>query len=116
MKNRFADITVEKYKEKGLLSSVDQEILAVNYALDSFRLYLLDKEEFTVRADCEAIVKFINNKDSKKISNRRWLNLQDRILNEAYKIKFEHIKGSDNRIADILSRLLYVDESTSRKA
>ena len=31
-----------QYQEKGLNYSIDQEILAVNYALDSFRLLLLN--------------------------------------------------------------------------
>ena len=33
-----------QYRDRGLTSSVDQEILAVNYALDSFRLFLLNKK------------------------------------------------------------------------
>ena len=44
------------FKEKGLTSSIDREILAVNYALDSFRLLLLNKIEILARTDCEAIV------------------------------------------------------------
>ena len=32
-----------QYKEKGLTSSIEQEILVVNYALDSFRLFLIIK-------------------------------------------------------------------------
>ena len=50
-----------QYRERGLTSSIDQEILGVNYALDSFRLFLLNKKEILVRTDCKAIVKFFNN-------------------------------------------------------
>ena len=70
-----------QYRERGLNSSIDQEILAVNYALDSFRLFLLNKKEILVRTDCEAIVKFFNNKNSKRINQRIWLSFKDRILN-----------------------------------
>lgn len=106
-----------KYKEQGNLSTIDQEILAVCYALDVFRLYILNKSEFTLRTDCEAIVKFIHNKDSKRCNNRRWHNFSDRILNHGYKIIFEHIKGSNNQAADILSRLIYdADAKASDKA
>ena len=58
-------------REKGLTSSIDQELLAVNYALDSFRLFLLNKKEILVRTDCEAIVKFFNNRNSNWVSQRR---------------------------------------------
>ena len=77
-----------QYKEKGLTSSIDQEILAVSYALDSFRLIILNKKEILVRTDCEAIVKFFNNKNSKHINQRRWLTFKNRIINSNYKIIF----------------------------
>ena len=35
-----------QYKEKSLTSSIDQVILAVNYVLDNFRLFLLIKEKY----------------------------------------------------------------------
>ena len=35
-----------QYKEKMLTSSIEQEILAVNYALDSSRLFILNKKKF----------------------------------------------------------------------
>ena len=81
-----------QYQKKGLTSSIDQEILEVNYALDSFRLFLLNKKEILVGTDCEAIIKFFNNKNSKKISQRRWLAFKDRIINSNYKVVFKHIK------------------------
>ena len=74
-----------QYRERGLTSSINKKILAVNYALDSFRLFLLNKKEILVRTDCEAIVKFFNNRDSKRISQRRWLSFKDRILNSNMK-------------------------------
>ena len=35
-----------QYREKGLTSSIDQEILAVNYVLDCFRPFLLNKKKY----------------------------------------------------------------------
>ena len=52
--------------------------------------------------DCEAIVKLFNNRNSKRISQRRWLAFKDRILTSNYKVIFEHIKRKDNSLADSL--------------
>ena len=92
-----------KYKEKGNMSSIDAEILAVIYGLNSFRLHILNKPEILVRTDCEAIVKFYQKINDKNSSRRRWLNFLDTI--SIYNLKFEHIKGKDNNLADQLSRL-----------
>lgn len=96
-----------QFNEIGLTSSIDQEILAASYGLDSFRLFLLNKKEILVRIDCEAIIKFFEKSNSKRISQRRWLALKDRIVNSACIVGFEHIKGSDNSLADKLSRCLF---------
>lgn len=93
-----------KYKEKGNMSSIDAEILAIVYGLNSVRLYILNKPEILVRTDCEAIVKFHQTINHKNSSKRRWLNFLDTI--SVYKnIIFEYIKGKDNNLADQLSRL-----------
>jgi len=92
-----------KYKEKGNMSSIDTEILAVIYGLNSFRLYILNKSEVLIRTDCEAIVRFHQKINEKNSSRRRWLNFIDTI--SIYNLVFEHIKGKDNNLADQLSRL-----------
>ena len=56
------------------------------------------------------IVKFFNNKNSKWINQRRWLAFKDRIVNTIYKIVFEHIKSSDDGLADKLSRCIFLDQ------
>ena len=94
-----------KYKEKGNLASIDCEILGVINAINSFRLWLF--KPFTVRTDCEAIVKFHKLLNEKKISNRRWLNFVDTITGNGYIVKFEHIKGKENTLADYLSREIH---------
>ena len=100
-----------QYIERGLTSSIDQEILVVNYALDSFRLFLIYKKEILVRTDYEAVVKIFNNKNSK----RRWLALKDRIINSNYRVIFEHIKGSENSLADRLSRCLFIEQVLEKR-
>ena len=88
--------------------------MAANYTLNSFRLFILNKKEILVRIDCEAIVKFFNNKSSKHINQRRWLAFKDRIINSNYRVIFEHIKGSDNSLADKLSRCLFLEQVTEK--
>jgi hypothetical protein len=82
------------------------ELLAINYAFDNFNLFILNKKEFTIRTDREAIVKFYATLNkNKRTSRRRWLNFQDRLINKGFKVNFEHIQGKDNTTANILSRL-----------
>ena len=71
-------------------TSIDYEIQALINALEKFKIFL--HKEFTVRTDCEAIVRFIKNDQSKKINRTRWINLQNTIQGSGYKINFEHIK------------------------
>lgn len=96
-----------QYREKGNISTIDAELLAIIYALKAFDLYLINKKEFTLRTDCEAIVKYYNNlkNDNKRSVNTRWLNLQNHILSRMYKVNIEHIKGQNNTLADYLSRI-----------
>ena len=95
----------ENFKEKNFLSiNIDHEILAIVYGLNRFRLFLISRQEILVRTNCEAILKFYHNKNSKRISQRRWLTFKDTLINNNYKIIFEHIKGKDNSLLDQLSR------------
>ena len=70
-----------KYKKKGNISSIDAEVLAIIYAIDSFRILIISKKEITIRTDCEAAVKFYKLKNEKRSSQRRWLNFTERIIN-----------------------------------
>ncbi|KAG2657454.1 hypothetical protein PVAP13_1KG280231 [Panicum virgatum] len=92
-----------KYKLKAI-NNTDREILAVINAINAFRLYLRFKE-FTLRTDCEAICNYYNKVNSKKSSTRRWVLFEDIITGNGYKVIFEHIKGKDNILPDIFSRL-----------
>jgi ribonuclease HI len=91
------------YKLK-TVNNTDREIMAIINAINAFRLYLGFKE-FTVRTDCEAICRYYNQLNSKKSSTRRWVLFEDIITGNGYKVIFEHIKGKDNNLPDMLSRL-----------
>ena len=52
-----------KYKEKGNINCIDAEVLAIIYALNSFRIFIISKKIkkiiiTTIRTDCEAIIEF----------------------------------------------------------
>ncbi|KAF2925652.1 hypothetical protein DAI22_06g068400 [Oryza sativa Japonica Group] len=96
------------YKLK-TVGNTDREILAIINAINAFRLYLGFKE-FTVRTDCEAICRYYNQLNSKKSSTRRWILFEDIITGNGYKVIFEHIKGKDNHLPDLLSRLPILQE------
>ena len=85
------------------------EILAVIIAINAFRLYLGFKE-FTIRTDCEAIYRYYNKVNSKKTSTKPWVLFEDIITGNGYKVIFEHIKGKDNTLPDIFSRLSILQE------
>ena len=91
------------YKLK-TVNNTDREIMAIINAINAFRLYLGFKE-FTVRTDCEAICRYYNQLNSKKSSTRRWILFEDIITGNGYRVIFEHIKGKDNSLPDMLSRL-----------
>ena len=84
-------------------NNIDREILAVVNAINAFRLYIGFKE-FTAQTDCEAICRYYNKINNKKISTRRWVLFEDTIAGNGYKVIFEHIKGKDNALPDIFSR------------
>lgn len=86
-------------------STIDAEIYGVMNSLAKFRLYYIDKKEITFRTDSSAIVSFYNKSTEHKPSEIRWIKFMDYITGAGPEIKFEHIKGKDNKLADLLSRL-----------
>ncbi|AEC49877.1 polyprotein [Banana streak UI virus] len=86
-------------------STIEAEIFGVLNSLEKFRLYYIDKAEITVRTDSSAIEKFYNKSTEHKPSEIRWIKFMDFISGAGPEIKFEHIKGKDNTLADLLSRL-----------
>ena len=110
-KPRLVAYNSGKYKEENVKSSIDQEILAVVYALDAFKAFIIDKNRIKVRTDCQAIVKFISNLSTeKKLARNRWVKFLDTI-SSGPEIVFEYIKGNENSIANFLSRYLISDKA-----
>ena len=102
---RYCSGTFSDYQKN--LSSTDLEIEAIILVLEKFQLFL-NQEQFTLRTDCENIKKFFENKNSSKLSTKRWIKFQNALI--GFKPKFEHIKGKDNILADWLSRQIYIND------
>nr|QEG78874.1 polyprotein [Bougainvillea chlorotic vein banding virus] len=86
-------------------SSIDAEIHAAMFTLEKLKIYYLDKEEITLRTDCQAIISYYNKSNSNKPSRARWIAFTDYITNTGTTIRFEHIEGKLNVLADALSRI-----------
>ena len=61
----------------------------------------------TIRTDCQAIIAFHDKQSQNKPSRVRWLNFCDFITSTGINMRFEHIKGDHNQLADKLSRLAH---------
>ena len=80
-------------------STIERECLAIVWALQKLQKYLLGRT-FTLLTDHKPLVAF----NKKKISNEkinRWA-----MLLADYKFDIKPVKGSDNVVADVLSRLI----------
>ena len=88
------------------LPATDLEILGIINSLEAFSLFL-HNEIFTIRTDCQNVVSHYNKITTNKQAARRWVNFVDSITGNGFKPQFEHIKGADNTLADILSRLIH---------
>lgn len=77
--------------------TTEKELLAIVYALEKFRTFIIGAK-LTIRTDHHALT-FIFS--CKLVSSRlaRWA-----LFIQTYKFDIEHIKGSDNIVADTLSR------------
>lgn len=116
--NKYSERKLEKISAytsgmyKTRVSVLDSEIIALMNNLESFKLYLINQKEFTIRTDCESIVKFYHKMNDNKIGSLRWIRLTDYIVGNGFKVILEHIKGKDNYLADQLSRII---EETAAK-
>ncbi|GJU80638.1 putative polyprotein [Tanacetum coccineum] len=86
-------------------STIDAEINACINTLEKLKIYYLDKQEVTLRTDCQAIISFYNKTNSNKSSRVVWIKMQSSSPRTA-KINIEHIEGKHNTLADSLSRLV----------
>ncbi|GKE63484.1 putative polyprotein [Tanacetum coccineum] len=81
-------------------STIDAEINACINTREKLKIYYLDKQEITLRTDCQAIISFYKKTSSSKASRVRWMKFA------GVKIEIEHIEGKHNVLADSLSRLV----------
>ncbi|KAG6522329.1 hypothetical protein ZIOFF_019468 [Zingiber officinale] len=88
-------------------AAIDAEIHACMEALSTMKIHYLDKKEIILRTDCHAIIKFFNKTTQNKPSRVRWISFVDYITGTGVDIQFEHIEGSNNELADALSRLVH---------
>ncbi|ATZ69467.1 ORF3 polyprotein [Cacao swollen shoot Ghana J virus] len=88
-------------------STIDAEIYALIKALESFKIFYLDKQHLVLRTDCQAIVMFYNKTSTHKPSRVRWITFSDYLTGLGVNITIEHINGKDNLLADSLSRLVF---------
>lgn len=86
--------------------TIDAELFAVMNSLDKFKIHYLDKKELLIRTDCQALVSFYNKSAENKPSRIRWISFNDFITGLGIEVKFEHIDGKQNQLADALSRLV----------
>lgn len=107
----FVDIPQDHTKKKDL-TSLDFEILAIIYVLEAFKLFIISHKEITIRTDCEAIEKYLENKKERGILSNRWLKFKNAVFNRGTNINWEHIKRKTNFLPDKLSRLFIEQELT----
>ncbi|KAG6521836.1 hypothetical protein ZIOFF_018969 [Zingiber officinale] len=87
-------------------SVIDAEIFVVMETMSALKIHFLDKEEITLRTDCQAIIGFHNKSVKNKPFGVRWIAFMDFITGIGIKVNFEHIDGKLNIFADSLSRLV----------
>nr|GEV02811.1 retrotransposon protein, putative, Ty3-gypsy subclass [Tanacetum cinerariifolium] len=87
-------------------STIDAEINACINTLEKQKIYYLDKQEVTLRTNCQAIISFYNKTNSNKSLRVKWIKFADAITGTGVKINIEHIEGKHNTLVDSLSRLV----------
>ena len=79
-------------------STSEKECLALVWGLEHFNSYL-EGHSFTCITDHRALTYLIGNKDSNNQRLTRWI-----LRLQPYNLKIKYVKGSENNMADLLSR------------
>lgn len=93
-----AYISRKLYPREVRYSTVEKECLAVKWALDTFRYYLLGRE-FLLETDHRPLQWMDRMRDSNARITRWYLSMQP------YRFIVQHVPGKSNATADFLSRL-----------
>ncbi|KAG1956974.1 gag-pol fusion protein [Pimephales promelas] len=93
-----AYVSRKLYPREVRYSTVEKECLAVKWALDTFRYYLLGRE-FTIETDHRPLQWMDRMRDTNARITRWYLSMQP------YKFNIQHVPGKSNTTADFLSRL-----------
>lgn len=81
---------------------IEGEALAVAYALDSTRYFVLGCKNLVVATDHKPLIRILENRSLDDIPNARLRNLKEKTLR--YKFKVIHVPGARNKAADGISR------------
>jgi len=81
---------------------VEGEALAVAYALDNARYFVLGCQQLTIAVDHKPLLKIFRDRSLEDIPNPRLRNLKEKTLR--YRFNIIHIPGARNRTADAVSR------------
>ncbi len=93
-----AYISRKLHAREARYSTVEKECLAVKWALDTFKYYLLGRE-FTLETDHRPLQWMDRMRDTNARITRWYLSIQP------YKFTIQHVPGKTNATADFLSRL-----------
>ena len=94
--NRFTHDAEKRY------APIEGEALAVAYALNKARHFVLGCEDLIVATDHKPLLKILDDRHLHNIKNPRLFNLKEKTL--PFRFKIVHIPGKKNLTADVVSR------------
>jgi hypothetical protein len=94
--SRFVTPTESRY------AVVELEMLAVEWAVNKCRVYLLGLPEFSIITDHKPLVPILNQKGLHDVDNPRLMRMKERLL--PYRFSADWIRGKDHEVPDALSR------------
>ena len=94
--NRFTHNAEERY------APIEGEALAVAYALEKARHFVLGCRNLIVATDHKPLLNILNDRHLADIKNPRLFSLKEKTL--PYRFKIVHISGKKNLTADVISR------------